>query len=88
VLEAMAYGRAVVSSRPAFTPLLADESLPLVYAIGDSMSLAACITALADARHDELVDVAATIRARVMRQHSLDRWGASVAAVVEALQSG
>ncbi len=57
VLEAMACGRAVLSSRPALTPTLAGESLPLVFATGDAISLAACITAVADARQDELADL-------------------------------
>jgi glycosyltransferase involved in cell wall biosynthesis len=87
VLEAMACGRAVLSSRPALTLTLASESLPLVFATGDPASLAACITAVADARQDELADLGTRLRGRVQREHSLDQWGAGVAAVVEALQA-
>jgi glycosyltransferase involved in cell wall biosynthesis len=87
VLEAMACGRAVLSSRSALTPTLARESLPLLFATGDAMSLAACITAVADARQDELADLGTRLRSRVQREHSLGQWGAGVAAVIEALQS-
>jgi glycosyltransferase involved in cell wall biosynthesis len=87
VLEAMACGRAVLSSRPALTPTLAAESLPLVFATGDVTSLATCITAVADARQDELADLGTRLRTRVNREHSLDQWGAGIAAVVEALRS-
>ncbi len=87
VLEAMACGRAVLSSRPALTPTLAGESLPLVFATGDAASLAVCVTAVADARQDELADLGSRLRTRVQREHSLDQWGAGVAAVVEALQA-
>jgi glycosyltransferase involved in cell wall biosynthesis len=87
VLEAMACGRAVLSSRPALTPTLAHEVLPLVFATGDAASLAACITAVADARQDELADLGTRLRGRVEREHSLDQWGAGIAAVVEALQA-
>jgi hypothetical protein len=87
VLRAMACSRAVISARPMLAPLLADERLPLVFATGDASSLASCMSALADARHDELTDLGARLRARVEHQHSLPRWGVSIAAVVEALQN-
>jgi glycosyltransferase involved in cell wall biosynthesis len=87
VLEAMACGRAVLSSRPALTPTLAGESLPLVFATGDANSLAACITAVADARQDELADLGTRLRSRIRQEHSLDQWGAGVAAVIEALRA-
>jgi glycosyltransferase involved in cell wall biosynthesis len=87
VLEAMACARIVLSSRPALTPLLADAELPLVFATGDSVSLAACISAVADARHDELDALGGRLRQRVERSHSLSQWGASIAAVVDALQA-
>jgi glycosyltransferase involved in cell wall biosynthesis len=87
VLEAMACGRAVLSSRPALIPTLASESLPLVFATGEPISLAACITAVADARQDELADLGIRLRGRIEREHSLDQWGAGVAAVIEALQA-
>jgi glycosyltransferase involved in cell wall biosynthesis len=86
VFEAMACGRAVISSRPALTETLDGESLPLVFAPGDAASLATCITAVADARQDELADLGARLRHRVAREHSLDQWGASIAAVIEALR--
>jgi glycosyltransferase involved in cell wall biosynthesis len=87
VLEAMACGRAVLSSRPALTGILASESLPLVFATADATSLATCIAAVADARQDELADLGIRLRGRVEREHSLDQWGAGVAAVIEALQA-
>jgi hypothetical protein len=76
----------VISSRPALTPTLAGESLPLVFATGNAASLAACITAVADARQDELADLGTHLRTSVQREHSLDQWGAGVAAVIAALR--
>jgi glycosyltransferase involved in cell wall biosynthesis len=87
VLQAMACARPVLSARPSLTPLLADESLPLVFATGDAGSLAACMSAIADARHDELTELGVRLRCRVERQHSLPRWGVSIAAVVETLRA-
>ena len=58
-----------------------------MFATGDATSLAACITAVADARQDELADLGTRLRGRVEREHSLDQWGAGVAAVIEALQA-
>lgn len=85
-LEAMACGRAVPSSSPVLAPLLAGEALPLMFTANDAGSLARCITALADARHDELVALGSRLRERVARLHSLDQWGASIAAVVDTLR--
>jgi glycosyltransferase involved in cell wall biosynthesis len=87
LLEAMACGRPVLSSRASLTPLLAGETLPLVFATGDASSLAGCISALAASRNEELAEVGARLRARVEREHSLPQWGASIAAVVEALHA-
>jgi glycosyltransferase involved in cell wall biosynthesis len=87
VLEAMACGRAVLSSRPALIGTLANESLPLVFATADVTSLADCITAVANARQDELADLGTRLREKVEHEHSLDQWGAAIAAVVEALRA-
>jgi glycosyltransferase involved in cell wall biosynthesis len=87
MLEAMACGRSVLSSRPALAGTLANESLPLVFATGDAASLADCITALADARQDELADLGRSLRRRVESEHSLDQWGAGIAAAVDALRA-
>lgn len=85
-LEAMACGRAVVSSQDTLAQMLGHETIPLVFAPGDVASLATCVTAVADARHDELVELGASLRRRVRREHSLRQWGAGIAAAIETLQ--
>jgi glycosyltransferase involved in cell wall biosynthesis len=85
VLETMACGRPVLSSRPSLVPLLADTRPPLMFATGDPGSLAVCIRALAATRSEELVEIGMRLRARVERAHSLPQWGASIAAVVGTL---
>jgi glycosyltransferase involved in cell wall biosynthesis len=87
VLEAMGCGRAVLSSRPALSPSLAGEALPLTFLTGDAGSLAECIAAVGDARHDELADLGTRLRSRVEHDHSLDQWGAGIAAAIEALRA-
>ena len=91
VFEAMAVGRPVLVSSPAFAPLLADLPLSLAFPERDADGLASRICDLAAVSRPELVELGLQVRSRIVEEHSLDHWARSVvelAARLEGQRSG
>jgi glycosyltransferase involved in cell wall biosynthesis len=78
VFEAMAAGRPVIASSPAFDPLLGDTALPLTFADRDVDALAARISTLAWSPTDEVERVTRELRRRIEDEHSLENWATNV----------
>ncbi len=87
VFEAMAVGRPVVASSPAFDPLLHDAPLPLQFPDGDADALAQCISTLASAPAAEIDRVGRALRQRIEREHSLEHWVTEVVALAGELST-
>jgi glycosyltransferase involved in cell wall biosynthesis len=85
VFEAMASGRPVLYSSPAFEPVTAGSPLPLQFPEGDAAALAERISTLAAASAESLADLGAWLRERIERDHSLEHWAHSVVAYAEEL---
>jgi glycosyltransferase involved in cell wall biosynthesis len=86
VFEAMAAGRPVLVSSTAFTSLLADADLPLVFGEGDVGSLALRIASVAGSSSEVLTSVGRGLHEKVEREHSLRHWARAVARLVSELQ--
>jgi glycosyltransferase involved in cell wall biosynthesis len=86
VFEAMALGRLPVVANPAFHPVLEGLALELSFTEGDERELAARIGDLARAEPSVREEVARELRARVVRDHSVDHWAEGVVRVIEELR--
>ena len=87
VFEAAACARPVISTNPAFEPLLGGLAFPLLAAPRDPRSLAAGIDAVAAAPPDARAAAGAELRRRVVAGHSLDHWADEVIRVVREVRS-
>ena len=87
VYEAAACRRPVVSTNPAFAPLLGDLPLELIAPARDPDALAARLDALATATLEDRVAVGEALRQRVVDGHSLEHWAAAVCDVVTEVRS-
>jgi len=88
VFEAMASGRPVLASNPAFVDLLAGTGVELAYPADDADALADRIVALAAAPADTVQAASAELRARIEAGHSLDHWADAILAVAAELHAG
>ena len=86
VFEAMALGRPVLVSNPAFSALIGDLPLELSFVREDEGSLASAIHRLAGADPTETDATLRTLRRRVVRGHSVDHWAEAVLAFAEELR--
>lgn len=86
VFEAMACGRPVLFSSPAFAPLGAGSPLALGFPESDHAALAGRLVELAHASPASLTQLGGWLRERVEREHSLEHWAAGVAAYAEELR--
>ena len=86
VFEAMASGRPVLVSSPAFAGLIAPSPLPLGFRRDDSDSLAALIEALAHASAADLSRIGGALRRRIETEHSLEHWADRVARLIADLR--
>lgn len=82
VFEAGALGRPVVVSNTAFSKLLEDLPLPMLFREGDPSSLADRFVAYAALSGNERRAIAQTLRERIEREHSLDHWADAVSEVL------
>lgn len=86
VFEAMACGRPVLFSSPAFEPLVAGSPLGLRFRESDPDDLAARLGDLSRCTPETLTQLGSWLRARVESRHSLRHWAAEVAAYAEELR--
>jgi glycosyltransferase involved in cell wall biosynthesis len=86
VFEAMASGRVVVASNPAFGPLLGDSPLSLMYSPGDSSDLASKLQMIAQHDSNVRAQIGETLRQRVTRGHAVETWAERVVGVVTSLR--
>ena len=87
VFEAMAIGRPVLASSPAFDPLLGGASLSLSFPDRDHEALADRISKIAFAPAAEIEHMGRALRARIETEHSLRNWTANVMRVATALSA-
>jgi len=85
VFEAMACGRPVLATSPAFAQLVDGTDLRLDFP-QDAEALAARICALAAAPDAQLSAIGLTLRTRIENGHSLTHWADSVVGLSEQLQ--
>lgn len=86
VFEAMALGRPVLVSNPAFAPMFRDLALDLAFDRGNEAELASRMVAVATADPQTLADLTDVLRDRVVEQHSMDRWARAVLDYAEDLR--
>ncbi len=87
VFEAAACGRPVLSTNPAFAPLLGGLSPPLLAPARDPEALAEAIEALAGAGAAVREQIGEQLRARVVGAHSLDHWADTVIDALREIRS-
>lgn len=87
VFEAAACARPVISTNPAFEPLLGGLPLPLTAPPASPAALAEAITAVGAAGRELRASVGAELRDRVVAGHSLDHWAGEVLSVVREVRS-
>jgi glycosyltransferase involved in cell wall biosynthesis len=87
VFEAAACARPVLSTNPAFAPLLGGLAVPLLAEPRDPAALAAAIDAIAAAGPAARAEAGAELRRRVVAGHSLEHWADTVIAVVREVRS-
>jgi glycosyltransferase involved in cell wall biosynthesis len=87
VFEAAACARPVISTNPAFEPLLGGLPVSLLAAPRDPRSLAETIDALAAASASDRAATGAELRRRVVAGHSVDHWADEVIAAVREVRS-
>jgi glycosyltransferase involved in cell wall biosynthesis len=87
VFEAMAAGRPVLASSPAFGPLLADSPLPLSFPNRDARVLADRIRMIASAPTDEIMRASRMLRRRIELEHSIQHWATNVLRVATELSA-
>lgn len=85
LLEAMAIGRPVMVSNPAFSELIEALPLALSFREGDPEGLAARLLGLRSTAPELRIEAARLLRRRVEEGHSLEHWASSVAAIVDEL---
>jgi glycosyltransferase involved in cell wall biosynthesis len=85
VFEAMAVGRPVLASSPAFDPLLGGASPSLSFPDRDDAALADRIAQLAFASTVEIERTGRALRTRIENEHSLRNWTMNVMRVATAL---
>jgi len=78
VFEAMATGRPVLVSNPAFAPVLGDLPLSLRFPDGRAEGLADRIVDLTSTPVDLRAELGRELRRRVEQDHSVDHWADSV----------
>jgi glycosyltransferase involved in cell wall biosynthesis len=87
VFEAAACARPVISTNPAFEPLLGGLPLPLTAPPASPGALAEVIAAVGVAGPELRASVGAELRQRVVDGHSLDHWADEVISVVREVRS-
>jgi glycosyltransferase involved in cell wall biosynthesis len=87
VFEAAACARPVISTNPAFEPLLGGLPLPLTAPPASPAALAEVIAAVGVAGPELRASVGAELRSRVVAGHSLDHWADEVVSVVREVRS-
>lgn len=87
VFEAAACRRPVLSTNPAFAPLLGSLPLELIAPPRDARALATALEAFARSSHDDRVAAGEALRSRVVASHSLDHWARSVVEVIAEVRS-
>ncbi len=87
VYEAAACARPVVSTNPAFAPLLGDLALPLLAAPRDPQALADAIVGVESAGAVARARVGDELRARVVADHSLDHWADAMIRALREIRS-
>lgn len=85
VFEAMASGRPVLVSSPAFGGLIAPSPIPLAFLRDDPASLTSCIEALARASDADLTAIGRRLRGRIEAEHSLEHWADRVVQLIGQL---
>jgi glycosyltransferase involved in cell wall biosynthesis len=86
VFEAMALGRPVLVSNPAFMSLIDDLPLELSFLRDDEVSLASAIHRLSATDPADTGATLRTLRERVVSKHSIDHWAEKVFAYAEELR--
>ena len=87
VFEAAACGRPVLSTNPAFAPLLGGLAPPLLAPARDPEALAEAIKALSEAGATTRARIGEQLRARVVAGHSLDHWADTVIDALREIRS-
>jgi len=87
VFEAAACVRPVISTNPAFEPLLGGLPLPLTAPPASPAALAEVIAAVGVASPELRASVGAELRSRVVAGHSLEHWADEVVSVVREVRS-
>ena len=87
VFEAAACARPVVSTNEAFAPLLGGLSLELLAPPGNPRRLAGVIGGVVRSGADERARVGNALRARVVREHSLEHWADATLRAIAELRS-
>jgi len=87
VYEAAACRRPVISTSPAFGPLLGGLPVELIAQARDPAALAARLDALGAASLEDRVEVGEALRQRVVDGHSLQHWASAVCDVVSEVRS-
>jgi glycosyltransferase involved in cell wall biosynthesis len=82
IFEAMAAGRLVVVSNPAFSHLLGDLPVQVGYPDGDADALVDRLTAIAALSRSDREAIGRQLRERIVRGHSLSSWADAVVATV------
>jgi glycosyltransferase involved in cell wall biosynthesis len=85
VFEAMASGRPVLVSSPAFADLIAPSPIPLGFRWGDIGSLTTRIQALAEASSADFDAIGRMLRRQIETEHSLEHWADRVAQLIRGL---
>jgi glycosyltransferase involved in cell wall biosynthesis len=85
VFEAMAVGRPVLVSSPAFAELVAPSPLPLGFRRDDPASLTSAIEALANASSADINEIGRVLSHRVAAEHSLEHWADRVTELIAGL---
>jgi len=85
VFEAMAAGRPVVASNPAFAELLGDLPLRLMFPTGDVSALGERLSALALAERAPIVETGSVLSQRAAAGHSHAHWADAVLDEVDRL---
>jgi glycosyltransferase involved in cell wall biosynthesis len=82
VFEAMAAGRLVVVSNPAFAELLKDHRVELTFPDGDVDALVECLALIAQLSVQERAGIGRQLRERIVTGHSLSSWTRAVVCTV------
>jgi glycosyltransferase involved in cell wall biosynthesis len=88
IFEAMAAGRLVAVSNPAFAPLLQDLPVELRFPDSDVEALVDRLTVIAQLSLTERESVGRELRRRVLTDHSVSGWAEAVVRAVTGMPTG